>query len=129
MILKRKAYYLKPEFNGKDLEQFGFYTRNEESWHRDIDENYKISFYKDSRIFKKKVSWRLYGYWTVKVKNHIQDIIKHNLVEIKNYYYVVVIFGSYSNWSDEKTKRIENKVQKLQEKELLKEIEKEKRGK
>lgn len=117
MIVKRKAYFLKNNIDTKKLEEFGFHTVNNESWHRDINEDYKISFYKDSRVFKKKISWRLDGNWTVKIKDHIQDLIKHNLVEIRNYYYYLCIFGRWQNWNDKKKKRIENKLQNLQEKE------------
>lgn len=117
MIIKSKVYYLKEEFDGKDLEDYGFKTYNGDSWHREINGNYRISFYNNTRFFKKK-----YNFGSIfkpsagspKVKKFINDLIEAKMVEKIPYYYG--LFWDSTKFSDEKLEKIETEIMKRQQK-------------
>lgn len=109
MIIKRKAYFLKKDIDIEKLKDFGFYTYNEQSYWRDTTRKFRgVVCYKENRIIKLKYS--KYN-WSVSTRKFIEDLIKNNMVEKKNYYYW---FGWNSrNYSDKKMKRIEQKLTEL----------------
>lgn len=114
MIVCRKAYFLKDDIDAKELGKFGFETLNNGgSYHKDLDSKWlfdRISWYEESRIFKRKTS---FSYWTIKVRKYIKDLIDAGLVYQKKYYYYIA--WDSRKWSDKKIKRVEDKINKLQE--------------
>lgn len=114
MIKKKKAYFLKPGIDLEELEKYGFETYNDQSWWRDIPNKPmtvldSLVCYKNDRIFKIKASRYV---WTIKVEKYIQDLIDAGLVYKKRYYYVKT--WNCRNWSDKKTQKVTDKVNKLQ---------------
>lgn len=51
--------------------------------------------------------------WSLYTRNFIKDLIENNLVEKKNYYYW--LGWNFRNYSDKKKKRIEQRLESLNE--------------
>lgn len=112
MIVKMKSYYLKKNIEPKELEHYGFekcgdnYSKKVEGLACDI------RYYHDTRrIVYVDYPWKEGR--DRKVKHHINDLIKAELVELKVNYEWWAIIGKWQNYSQKKKDRIQTKLDRL----------------
>jgi len=112
MYVKIKSYRLKKEVAVEELEKYGFEKNSSDNWTRTINGVDYVIYYADTKRFVLRIFLAREGR-AKKVGKYIQDLICCDLVEKVNFYYWLCIFGSYKNYSDEKTAKIEKRLEEL----------------
>ncbi len=113
MVIKTKCLFLRDGVDPKALEDYGFKTHNggKSYWRRtDASEIDDLAWYSDTRRFVLRFPTRTSA---KKVIRHVADLDQAGLIETRRMYEWLCLFRRWKNYSPEKKRRINGKLDEM----------------